>query len=218
MKDLMRFMGKMVQGLTVLTALALIAAVFWTAKERTQETQPFDPQWLKLSPLEIATLPLADRWQQAMGSERGAMTYNAQPFRVTRHLGDDLNGIGGYDSDLGDPIYATALGKVVYKGVPGPGWGKVIIIAHRLRGPDGKLKVMQSMYAHLETWQVDYGTLVQRGQQLGTVGTADGRYLAHLHLEIRRGPYVNPSLGYADAPLNRESPERFIQQRIQDLP
>jgi len=214
----MGFMGKVVQGLTVLAALALVAAIFWTASERTQERQPFDPQWVKLSPFENATLPVADHWQQAMGSERGAMTYKAQPFRITRHLGDDLNGIGGYNSDLGEPIYATALGKVVYKGVPGPGWGKVIIIAHRLRGPDGKLKVVQSMYAHLEDWQVNYGDIVQRGQQIGTVGTADGRYLAHLHLEIRRGPYVNPSLGYADALLNRESPERFIQQRIQDLP
>jgi murein DD-endopeptidase MepM/ murein hydrolase activator NlpD len=214
----MGFMGKMVQGLTVLAALGLGAAILWTANERTQETQPFDPQWVKLSPLEIATLPLADHWEQPMGSERGALTYNAQPFRITRHLGDDLNGIGGYNSDLGDAVYATALGKVVYKAVPGPGWGKVIIVAHRVRGADGKLKVVQSMYAHLEDWQVNYGDLVQRGQQIGTVGTADGRYLAHLHLEIRRGPYVNPSLGYADAPLNRESPESFILQRIQDLP
>ena len=46
----------------------------------------------------------------------------------------------------------------------------------------------------------------------GTVGTADGQYLAHLHFEVREGPYVNPGVGYADAPLNRLSPERFLAE------
>ena len=52
---------------------------------------------------------------------------------------------------------------------------------------------------------------VQRGDVIGSVGTAEGAYLAHLHFEVRLGPYVNPGQGYADTPLNRVAPEQFIR-------
>ena len=196
------------------------ASLFMVAKsgseqwQRYQTAPPFDPQWVRLSPLELATLPLATYWTMPMGSEHGALTYNAQPFRVTRHLGDDLNGIGGNNSDLGDTVYAAATGVVVYNGVPGPGWGKVIIMAHQITDQtSGKPEMVQSMYAHLQTSEVTMGAVIKRGTRIGTVGTAEGKYLAHLHFEIRKGPYVNPSMGYADAPLNRISPEKFIAER-----
>jgi murein DD-endopeptidase MepM/ murein hydrolase activator NlpD len=173
---------------------------------------PFDPQWVRLSAYEIAMTPLVARWDMPMGGELGELTYNAQPFLTTRHLGDDLNGIGGYNSDLGDAVYAAADGRVVYVGVPSAGWGKVIILAHRLVLPGSdEVRLLQTLYAHLEESKVDYGAIVRRGQVIGSVGTADGRYLAHLHFEMRRGPFINPSTGYADAPLNRISPERFIR-------
>jgi len=193
-----------------LTAAVLLAVIVW----RAWSLRPtFDPAMVRLNPIEIATLPEAVRWDMSMGSEHGALTYNAQPFRITRHLGDDLNGIGGYNSDLGDPVYAAATGRVVFRGHAGPGWGKVIILAHRVRNAQtGQLEVVQSMYAHLDTTQVEPDQLVPRGTQIGTVGTADGRYLAHLHFEIRLGPYIFPGVGYADAPLNCVSPERFIAQ------
>jgi murein DD-endopeptidase MepM/ murein hydrolase activator NlpD len=68
------------------------------------------------------------------------------------------------------------------------------------------------VYAHLRDIRVSPGDVVQRGDQIGSVGTADGLYLAHLHFEVRTGPYVNPSVGYADAPLNRLAPELFVAQ------
>ncbi len=173
--------------------------------------RPLDPAFIRLSPAEVAALPLATRWDAPMGSEHGALTYNAQPFRVTRHMGDDLNGIGGYNSDQGDPVYAAAAGTVVYCGVPGEGWGNMVILAHRIHNPEtGAQEVVQSMYAHMEKVLVHPGQTLVRGEQLGTVGTAGGHYWAHLHFEVRLGPYVNPSVGYADAPLNRTSPEGFV--------
>lgn len=199
-----------------LIAAVLLAVIVW----RAWSLKPtFDPALVRLSPLEIATLPEALRWDMPMGSEHGALTYNAQPFRITRHLGDDLNGIGGMNSDLGDPVYAAATGRVVFRGHAGPGWGKVIILAHRVRNAEtGQLEVVQSMYAHLESTLVEPDQLVPRGTQIGTVGTADGRYLAHLHFEIRLGPYVFPGVGYADAPLNCVSPERFIAEHRGAVP
>jgi len=41
------------------------------------------------------------------------MSCNAQHFTENHHLGDDLNGIDGENSDLGDPIYAIADGRVL---------------------------------------------------------------------------------------------------------
>lgn len=215
-------MSGLFSSLRALLVLAVFGAVGWVVWQRTEPLReqpqglpqrPFDPQWIRLSPLEIAALPVAERWDMPMGGELGALTYNAQPFRITRHLGDDLNGIGGYNSDLGDPVYAAAAGRVVYVGVPGPGWGKVIIVAHRVRDlATNELQVIQSMYAHLLESKAQIDQIVTRGEVIGTVGTADGKYLAHLHFELRRGPYVNPSMGYADAPLNRVSPERFIME------
>lgn len=204
-----------------LLALAGLLAVMginvwqrWQALQRTDgQPRPLDPAFIRLSPAEVAALPVASRWDAPLGSEFGALTYNAQPFRVTRHMGDDLNGVGGYNSDLGDPIFAAADGQVVFCGVPGTGWGNMVILAHRV--PDrrtGELQVVQSMYAHMDKVLVHPGQVLRRGEELGTVGTGGGLYLAHLHFEVRYGPYVNPSVGYADSPLNRTSPEKFVAE------
>ncbi len=204
---------KTVKILVLLGLLATVAASLWQRIEVPSEPvpAPFDPAFNRLSSSEIAALPVALRWDAPLGSDHGALTYNAQPFRVTRHLGDDLNGIGGYNSDLGDPVYAAAAGRVVFAGVPGTGWGNMVILAHRVpNAQTGALEVVQSMYAHLETVLVQPGQTLHRGEQIGTVGTAGGLYLAHLHFETRQGPYINPSMGYADVPLNRMSPEHFV--------
>ena len=49
--------------------------------------------------------------------------YNAQEFRKNNHLGDDWNASTGGDSDLGDPIYSIASGKVTYARDHGVSWG-----------------------------------------------------------------------------------------------
>ena len=202
----------MKKGLLILGLALAFAGAFVLLWPRAQR-KPLDPAFLRLTPLETATLPLATRFDMPLGSEHGAFTYNARAFRISRHLGDDLNGIGGQNSDLGDAVYAAGAGRVVFVGVPGPGWGKMVIIAHRLPEGDELGPVVQTMYAHLESIRVQTGQTVQRGDQIGTVGTADGQYLAHLHFEVRMGPYVNPGLGSADTALNRVSPEQFIRAR-----
>lgn len=174
--------------------------------------RPFDAAFVRLSASEVAALPLATHFSAPMGAENGALTYNAQPFRIRRHLGDDLNGIGGWNSDLGDPVCASGAGRVVYAGVPSEGWGNMVVLAHRV--PDAASprgwRVYQTVYAHLETVLVRHGETVPRGRRLGTVGTAGGRYLAHLHFEVRESLSVYPGPGYSDAPLDRVSPESFL--------
>ncbi len=208
-------------GITLLAAGAIVWAIWQRVSPRMADLppkavtpKPLDPAFHRLSAREIAALPLAVRFDQPLGSEHGALTYNANPFRMSRHLGDDLNGIGGQNSDLGDSVYAAGAGRVVFAKEAGPGWGKMVILAHRVPvAPDSQeWKVWQTVYAHLERIEVRLGERVVRGQPIGSVGTADGLYLAHLHFEVREGPFINPGVGYADVPMNRVSPERFLFQ------
>lgn len=174
--------------------------------------QNFHPLMHLHSPFEAAQIPTAPRMDLAMGSEHGALTYNAQKFmepnskRGGQHVGDDVNGIGGQNSDLGDPVYAVANGLVIYAGTPSPGWGKTLILAHRM--PDGR--ILHSMYAHLDSISVALNTHISRGKEIGTVGTADGRYLAHLHLEMRHTDGISNQAGYSMHPFDRLDPEATI--------
>jgi murein DD-endopeptidase MepM/ murein hydrolase activator NlpD len=167
-----------------------------------------DMRFRLLSPWETAVTPIASRFDPPLG----ALVYNAQPFwemnvrRGGHHTGDDLNGIGGMNTDLGDAVFAVADGLVVYAGDPSPGWGNIVILAHRR--PNGEL--VQSMYAHLDRIDVSPGELVARGGRVGRVGTAHGSYPAHLHFEIRTGDGVDIGAGYGGDPLNRVDPGKAL--------
>ena len=169
-----------------------------------------DLAFRRLSPLELASLPVAARFDFPLGSEKGAMAYNAQRFTENHHLGDDLNGIGGEDSDLGDPIYAVADGRVLLAREAGAGWGNVIILLHAY-GENGERKYVESYYAHLESILVHVGEDVRRGQKIATVGTAGGRYFAHLHFEMRE--FITPFIGtgYREDTRGWLDPSAFIK-------
>jgi hypothetical protein len=171
------------------------------------EVAPFDPAFLLVRPIDQVRAPRVARFDFPMGSEHAALTYNAQPFLISRHLGDDLNGIGGQDSDLGDPVYAVADGHVAYAGWASAGWGNVVAVVHRA-ADDGR--VIQSFYGHLKSMRIPVGQLVRRGEVIGTVGKGDGRYLAHLHFEMRDYPSLAAGAGYADLAQGRLSGEKFL--------
>lgn len=129
--------------------------------------------------------------------------YNAQKFQENDHLGDDWNGVGGGNSDLGDAIYSISNGYISevkdYEG----GWGNVVRIVHQYNN-----KLYESLYAHCDTILVSQNTFIKKGEQIATIGNCNGLYYAHLHLEIRDsvsldiGPgYSNDTTGYLDPTL-----------------
>jgi murein DD-endopeptidase MepM/ murein hydrolase activator NlpD len=194
--------------LFLISFLATLYVKLWPELTRPKK---LDPAFRLPSALELASLPTAARFDFPIGNENGAMAYNAQPFTQNRHLGDDLNGIGGENSDLGDSIYAIADGRVLLARYAGPGWGNVIILLHAYLEKDER-KYVQSYYAHMEEMLVHAGDNVRRGQQIATVGTADGRYLAHLHFEMREflTPFIGP--GYREDTRGWINPTQFIEQ------
>ena len=175
-------------------------------------TGEVDHRFHFLSAWQINQIPQALRFDPPLGSDHGGLVYNAQKFwdmnekRGGHHTGDDLNGIGGMNTDLGDPIFCTADGLVIYAGEPSPGWGKLVVIAHH--AADGR--PLHSMYAHLHRIDVPLGALVPRGGEVGTVGTANGHYPAHLHFEMRTSDGVDIGAGYAMYPLNRLDPAATV--------
>jgi hypothetical protein len=162
------------------------------------------------SAFDLLSLPVAARFDFPLGSENGAMAYNAQRFTENHHLGDDLNGIGGENSDLGDPVYCVADGRVLLARDGGLGWGNVIIVLHA-HLEKGERKYVQSYYGHVEKILVHAGDNVRGGQQIATVGTAGGRYLAHLHFEMREfvTPFIGP--GYREDTRGWIDPSAFIE-------
>ncbi len=194
--------------------LLIIFALAGCAPKKEPVIKPFDAAFVRLSALEIAALPLASRFESPVGSEHGALIYDAQPFRTTRHLGSDFNGIGGWNSDFGESVFASGTGRIIYGGIPADGWGNMVILGHRVPDADAPhgWRVYQTVYAHMDKVLVRLGDTLKRGQQIGTVGTANGHYLAHLHFEVRQSTSVYPGLGYADGPLDRVAPDVFLRE------
>jgi murein DD-endopeptidase MepM/ murein hydrolase activator NlpD len=132
--------------------------------------------------------PIADRFAYPI-SKKEYLTeakdtkdewFNARDFGVNFHLGEDWNKNSGGNTDCGEPVYAVANGRIVYAKNAGAGWGYVIIIEHTLK--DGSR--VQSLYGHLLKILKTSGEVRIR-EKIAEVGNADGKYLCHLHLEIR---------------------------------
>jgi len=86
---------------------------------------------------------------------------------------------------LGQPILASAAGKVVYSGSGLRGYGKLIIIKHN--------KTYLSAYAHNDKIIVKEGQSVARGQKIAEMGNTDSNRV-ELHFEVRRlGKPVDPA-------------------------
>jgi lipoprotein NlpD len=84
----------------------------------------------------------------------------------------------------GDPVQASAAGRVVYSGEGIPAYGKLVIIRHST--------VYLSAYAHNRAILVKEGQSVAKGQKIAELG-ATGADQAKLHFEIRRyGTPVDP--------------------------
>ena len=85
----------------------------------------------------------------------------------------------------GQPITASAPGKVVYSGSGLRGYGKLVIIKHN--------KTYLSAYAHNDQVLVKEGQSVTRGQKIAEMGNTDADQVK-LHFEVRRfGKPVDPA-------------------------
>ncbi|MGB5082532.1 MAG: peptidoglycan DD-metalloendopeptidase family protein [Burkholderiales bacterium] len=93
---------------------------------------------------------------------------------------------------IGDPVVASASGRVVYSGTGLRGYGKLVIIKHN--------QTYLSAYAHNSNLLVKEGQNVVRGQKIAEIGDTDSSQ-SKLHFEIRRlGKPVDPLKFLPDRP------------------
>ena len=146
-----------------------------------------DPRFLKLA----ASLGRMDAMERALAAIPTSMPaavmfmssgfgYRSDPFSGAgaMHAGLDFKG------PVGTPILAAAEGKVVLAGFNG-GYGNTIEIKHA----NGLL----TRYAHLSGLNVRTGQMVERGVQIGRMGSTGRSTGSHLHFEVRlNGQAINP--------------------------
>jgi murein DD-endopeptidase MepM/ murein hydrolase activator NlpD len=146
-----------------------------------------DPRFLNLA----AALGRMDAMERALAAIPTAMPaasvmmssgfgYRADPFTgaAAMHAGLDFKG------PIGTPILAAAKGKVVLAGFNG-GYGNSVEIRHA--------NGLVTRYAHLSGVDVRRGQMVERGLQIGRMGSTGRSTGSHLHFEVRlNGKAINP--------------------------
>lgn len=159
---------------------------------------------------------LADGFDFPVGKPDSTGYYKARGLRLRSptHYGEDWNGRGGGDTDLGDPVWSTADGVVTFAHNIRKGWGNVVIVRHAYRDPStGKVTFVDSLYGHLDRMLVKVGQTLKRGEQIGTIGSNSGMYPAHLHFEIRHN--ITTGMQRNDVPpdhTNWADPTEFINK------
>ncbi|MCB1279449.1 M23 family metallopeptidase [Prosthecobacter sp.] len=157
---------------------------------------------------------LADGFDFPVGKPDADGYYKARGYWPNGHLGEDWNGRGGGDTDLGAPIYAMGRGVVIFSQNIGVGWGNCILVRHIFREADGKIAMVDSLYGHLLERKVKLHQLVEKGQLIGLMGGNNGMYPVHLHFEVRKNLHIGMNRSqFARDNSNYYSPTAFINAR-----
>ncbi len=187
-------------------------------------------RWRKVEGITPAATFLADGFDPPIGipaERQGAAVWPGDWFDATGfaaryrvgtpyeayHTGADLNlNKPQWDADAHTPVYAAAHGVVTHAARI-PGWGNVIVIRHDPLITDGR--VLYARYAHVENVRVQVGQRVVRGEQIASVGNAEGTYPYHLHYDLsptgilQTQPWHWPKLDLQNLLLNYVDPRQF---------
>ena len=100
-------------------------------------------------------------------------------FSGSYHKGIDIA------SYIGDPVWASDSGTVVYAGWNDSGYGYMIMIDHN--------NGYQTLYAHLSAVYVSCGQNIAQSVPIGAAGSSGKSTGPHIHFEIRKNGYwINP--------------------------
>jgi lipoprotein NlpD len=143
---------------------------------------------LQGSPVEAKASPSVPSPSEAsrQGEEADAVAWSwPTKGKIVAHFNEN-GGPKGVQiaGELGQPVLASAGGRVVYTGSGLRGYGNLVIIKHN--------STYLSAYAHNRQVLVKQGDSVTRGQRIAEMGNSDANQVM-LHFEIRReGKPVDP--------------------------
>lgn len=125
--------------------------------------------------------------------------YRIHPIYKTRKMHHGLD----FSAPVGTPIYSTGKGKVVKVISKTRGYGKYVVIDHGYG--------YETLYAHMDGFNVYKGKNVKRGDVIGWVGNSGTSTSPHLHYEVlKNGSKINPiNFFYND--LSPEEYEKMIE-------
>jgi len=154
------------------SAAAATPAVATPAKPAASAAAaPSAPQATAAVPAETGDEAVSFHWP-ARGNLVGS-------FDESKNKGLDIGG------KAGDPVLASADGRVVYAGAGLRGYGNLIILKHN--------NTFLTAYAHNQTLLVKEDQVIKRGQKIAEMGNSDADQVK-LHFEIRRqGKPVDPA-------------------------
>jgi len=128
--------------------------------------------------------------------------FRTDPFTKARKMHKGMD----FTAPRGTPVYASGDGKVSRADATASGYGKHIRITHGYG--------YESLYAHLNAYNVKKGQNVKRGDLIGFVGSTGRSEAPHLHYEIfKEGERINPIHFY----YGKLSPAEFDELLKQSL-
>lgn len=108
--------------------------------------------------------------------------------RVLKHY-NKAAGVEGVNigAPLNTPVRAASNGRTIYVGDDLSEYGKLVIVKHE--------NDLLSAYAHLDSFMVNKGDAIERGQILGTIGQTGEVSSPQLHFSIRKNDNtINPEI------------------------
>ncbi len=159
----------------LLATLAMLAAC--TTPNQAPSSRPMPPYSRSGPP----TLPPADG--SAAPNQPAAFLRPAPGATLSRFDGQHNKGVD-IAGNLGDPVLASADGRVVYVGGELRGYGNMVIVKHN--------ETYLTAYAHAQNILVKEKDVVRQGQKIAEMGSS-GTDRVKLHFEIRKqGTAVDP--------------------------
>jgi murein DD-endopeptidase MepM/ murein hydrolase activator NlpD len=170
---------------------------------RQQIAAPADYSSSYASPAESGVPAPVER--VALAEPVAPRNWQAPPRSSSRFLrpvnGSVVSGYGPKDNGLhndginfgapaGTPVLAAENGVIVYAGNELKGFGNLVLIKHG----DGWV----TAYAHMDSFGVQRGDTISRGQPIGSVGSTGSVDAPQLHFEIRRGTEAVDPQKYLD--------------------
>jgi len=143
-----------------------------------------------------AIMPISNKSLKSTASGWG---YRIHPiYKIKQfHYGMD------FTASIGTKIYATGDGVVKDVQSIGGGYGKWILIDHGFGH--------ETLYAHLNAFNVKIGDRVKRGSTIGFVGNTGTSTAPHVHYEVHKnGEPVNPQYYYFKD-LNAQEYEKMVK-------
>jgi murein DD-endopeptidase MepM/ murein hydrolase activator NlpD len=140
---------------------------------------------LKVSNARLAATPSIAPTRGYVSSSFSSSRFHPILERARPHMGLDIV------APVGEPVVATAAGRVVGASRSGP-YGLLVEIDHG--------HGLTTRYAHLSRMHVKAGQAVKRGDTIGAVGTSGLSAGPHLHYEVLvHGRHANPTRYILDA-------------------